>query len=29
MVLTAEGRALKVIGNNFVKFESFMRDYDP
>ena len=29
VIRTSEGRALKVIGNNFVKFEAFMKDYDP
>jgi DNA-directed RNA polymerase subunit beta len=28
-VRTAEGRAFKVIGNNFVQFEAFMANYDP
>jgi len=29
VIKTAEGRALKVIGNNFVQFDAFMKDYDP
>ena len=29
VIKTSEGRALKVIGNNFVQFDAFMKNYDP